>query len=607
MQATRSLIALATTSVLALAGCGGGGGGGSSDSAANPAGGSGTSDTTAPTVVSLLATAPSGASVVIGATPAAGVTGTSTVNANFSEAVGGVNGTSMTVAALGANVAGNVAASVNQLTGTFTPSQPFACGVLHTVNLGAPIADTAGNPLATVTRQFSTKQIDTWTFVDGDGNNGLNRDATLVGSHPKTVVHNGKLYATWVETPTGGGAGIIRVAVMLGTDAAPTWRFVDGDVTAGLNRTDGRNATSPMLAVNAGRLYAIWLEDNAAPPAGIPHIRVASFNGNDGAPGWTYVDGNGGNGLNRQATRPAASPFLVSIANRLYAIWAESSTAAATPRQIRISRYNGDGLTSSWAFVDGGNLTNGINFAVGGDANNPFAIAFNDRLYVAWDEATSAGATPRIRVKVHTPNVGNEVTSPFVSWETTPVATGLNVNSAQAAREPSLAVLGNRLFLAWNETAVGSLVRQVRVRMYSGTDATPIWNFVDGGGATGINHNVALPAADPAALAAPQPPRIGLANGQIYATWVESTGGAGATGQVRMKVYDGSGSTAASWISVDGNAASGLNKNAGTFRTASHPVLANVGSKLYAMWSEANGTGSNQIRAKVAGCTIPTP
>jgi len=584
-----------------------------------------------------------GTIVTLGATPTPGVPGTSTLNATFSEAVDGVSGATMTVTATGAPVPGTATASVNKLTGTFASTNPFACGVQHTVNLTAGITDLAGNALAPLSRQFTTKQINTWSFIDGNGANGINRDATRAGTVPQSVAFNGKLYATWVEAPAGGGSGTVRVAVLEGTDAAPTWRSVDGDAVFGLNRIDGQDGRSPGLAVNDGRLFATWTELNG----GVGQVRVASYNGNDAAPAWTFVDGNLATGLNKQVGRSASNPSLVSVANRLYAIWAESKqlapaippvppalvgTPAINVNQIRVARYDGNGTTSGWTFVDGNSTTDGINIVAAGDAFNPSAIAFNDRLYVTWDEAgnkpagAGTGGIPdepihQIRVKMYAPGAAGAVGTwtraeygPLPDPIPASVAIsrrGLNLVELMAAGEPSFAVMGGKLYLIWGEYRLTPFTRQIRVSVYNGYDGvtpgitSPAWSFIDGGDVAGINRNTLFTAHNPAALDSFQPPRLGVANGQLYATWVESTGATGspgATAQVRAKVYNGTGTTLAAWSAVDGDAALGINKNSGAARSASYPHISALGSKVYALWSESNGTTATQIRAALAGC-----
>ena len=166
------------------------------------------------------------------------------------------------------------------------------------------------------------------------------------------------------------------------------------------------------------------------------------------------------------------------------------------------------------------------------------------------------------------------------------------------ARPPDVSAADSLLALEARDGAKELLLSESLGRL-------PAWSLIDGGGAPGINKNSTFTAHDPQVADSFHPPRLATANGQLYATWVESTGASGvasSTAQVRVKVYDGTGTTLAAWSASDGDSATvGLNKNVGGAKSASWPGLAALGSKVYAVWSETNGT-TPQIRAALAGC-----
>ena len=124
----------------------------------------------------------------------------------------------------------------------------------------------------------------------------------------------------------GGGAPVI-------TSGGMSWMFVDGNGTNGINKDPAKNAYSPQLTVLGSKLYAIWDEGSTA-----TQIRVAVYNGNDAAPSWNFVDGNGTNGINKDATKSAFSPQLTVLGSKLYAAWVEHN---GTSYQIRVAVYNG--------------------------------------------------------------------------------------------------------------------------------------------------------------------------------------------------------------------------------------------------------------------------
>ena len=265
-------------------------------------------------------------------------------------------------------------------------------------------------------------------------------------------------------------------------------------------------------------------------------------------------------------------------------------------------------------------MLNGINVIPAGDAFYPQAVELNGKLYVTWDEAGNQRVSipqpsgppivepvHQIRAKVYDP-----ASPPASAWKSLDGGgdPGLNKDPLLAAGDSSFAVVGSKLYLIWGEYRATPQVRQIRVRVYNGNDAAPGWTFVDGNAVVGINQNPLLTAGDPANIDTSQPPRLGAVNGQLYAMWAESNGPIGpattATAQIRAKVYNGN-DLAPAWASVDGSGVNGINKNVNAagvtaLQSASHPQLVPLGGKLYAAWSEANGTTARQVRVSLAGC-----
>lgn len=149
------------------------------------------------------------------------------------------------------------------------------------------------------------------------------------------------------------------------------------------------------------------------------------------------------------------------------------------------------------------------------------------------------------------------------------LATGLNYSTVRNAVDPALAALGQYLYVAWTENA------QIRVRRFDG--ATWIW--LDGGGATGINHDPTESAFQPS---------LAVFGGSVHAIFSELYSGASVT---RVKRYDGGSAT---WISIDGSATNGLNRQS---VTSQDPTMGVCDGTLYASWVEAYG-GAMQLRVK---------
>jgi hypothetical protein len=229
-----------------------------------------------------------------------------------------------------------------------------------------------------------------WSFVDGDTSIGINKDSTKAGLVPQLTVSNSKLYAIWQEN--NGASDQIRVAVYNGNDSSPSWSFVDGNTSVGINKDSTQYISSPQLTECNSKLYAIWTENDGV----ALQIRVAVYNGNDSSPSWSFVDGNGSTGINKDVTRNAQFPQLTASGSDLYAIWQENN---GVNDQIRVAMYNGNDSSPNWSFADGDNPF-GLNKDNTKGSFAPQLTAFNSKLYAIWHELNSVGVNQvRVRVK----------------------------------------------------------------------------------------------------------------------------------------------------------------------------------------------------------------
>lgn len=230
-----------------------------------------------------------------------------------------------------------------------------------------------------------------WTFVDGNTNNGLNFNNAKDASVPRLCVFSGALYITWTEN--NSGVFQIHVYRYNGNDSSPAWTAVDNAVASatGINKDTSKDATNSVLVTLGSKLYAIWAESNA----GKDQIRVALYPGS--ATTWTtFVDGGS---LNRDATRFAAIPEACVLSGKLYVVWREYN---ANAYQARLAVYNGNDSAPAWTFVDGGG-TNGLNKDPAKAADQVHCTVFNSRLYLTWQETNSATVN-QVRVAVYNGN-----------------------------------------------------------------------------------------------------------------------------------------------------------------------------------------------------------
>jgi hypothetical protein len=189
----------------------------------------------------------------------------------------------------------------------------------------------------------------------------------------------------------------------------------------------------------------------------------------------------------------------------------------------------------------------------------------NSKLYVSWSEVSQVGSISQIRVK----NYYNS------SWSTIDGDSnnGINLTKSLNATHPSLADNGTHLFAVWSEDD-GAGKGQIRSAVYE--NGTQSWDYRISNFQP-LNNSTNYSANNPQLL---------YHNSSLYAIWSENNGTAN---QVRVKQFDNS----SSWNFVDGDNATGINKDIG--RNAINPKMQNFNTEIYAAWSEDNGSAS-QIR-----------
>ncbi|MFM9881751.1 MAG: Ig-like domain-containing protein, partial [Burkholderiales bacterium] len=95
---------------------------------------------------------------------------------------------------------------------------------------------------------------------------------------------------------------------------------------------------------------------------------------------------------------------------------------------------------------------------------------------------------------------------PFVDGN---AGTGINKTKTLPGVTPRIVSLNSKLYAAWAEGASG----QIRVAVMTGTDAAPVWQFVDGNDPVfGINRTPGQVGATPS---------LAVHNGRLFAAWAE--------------------------------------------------------------------------------------
>jgi len=280
---------------------------------------------------------------------------------------------------------------------------------------------------------------------------------------------------------------------------------------------------------------------------------------------WLFADGNGADGLNKDTARDANIPRMISFNGKLYIAWAESNGTAS---QLRVKVMTGTLSSPAWQFVDGGGV-NGINRDAAYAAVVPYFAVNSGVLYLAWQEQTAANKT-QIRVAQYN---GNDAAPVWSSID----GGSLNRLTTEDAESPQLVVFNNALHVLYNEKS--GTTPQIRGRVYAGGQT---WNFIDGGGALGVNVDTSKAAQNPYGA---------VFNSKLYVTWHEIS--ASDKTIVRARSYDGT-----TWSTVDNG---GLSKDA--TKNSLFPLSIVHAGKLYIGWHEFS-TSSFQMRvAATSGTT----
>lgn len=250
-----------------------------------------------------------------------------------------------------------------------------------------------------------------WTFVDGNLQAaGLNKLASnsargvkLCSCQASASSSTAYLFATWEEDEATTNTQQIRVAVKMGPDTLPAWRFVDGNGRSGLNLNVAMTGNSPSIACPGGTTVVVAWHERVA--SGIAQIRVMTFNGNVASPAWTSLSGS--TGLNFDSSQHAQNVNIgASDTSTVYVTWEEVDKASQA-KQLRAALLASPSSTAQWRFIDGAQRFSTINDDTTHSASEPKLIlgSDDDRLYAVWQEASTNSHT-QLRASFWSASVG---------------------------------------------------------------------------------------------------------------------------------------------------------------------------------------------------------
>lgn len=234
-----------------------------------------------------------------------------------------------------------------------------------------------------------------WTFVDGNQPGiGLNKVASSSARNVRLCSCRAwtsgttYLFATWEEDEATTNTRQIRVAVQLGPNISPGWKFIDGNGVSGLNIGPAQTGKSPSIACAGGSsLVVAWQETTLS---GGVQIRIKVLTGSIASPTWSVIDG--GSGLNYDSSQQARNVHIRSrdsatVSTSLFATWEEvDQTTQVT--QLRVAYTANAKSGTPWMFLDGGRQLSNLNDDAAHSAAVPKLVldSTQDRMYIIWQE-----------------------------------------------------------------------------------------------------------------------------------------------------------------------------------------------------------------------------
>ena len=352
---------------------------------------------------------------------------------------------------------------------------------------------------------------------------------------------------------------------------------------------DPQLATLPATATSGEKLYAAWGEHGGSGTT--LQVRVAVYqNSGSAEPSWKQVDSKvkagtttftrtAAQGINFDTSAAAWGPRLVVHKGILYATWYEIKTSKSRNGPGIIRVCQYNGDDNNPAWTFiDGGTGAGLNLSSSMDAWNPTAVSFGEQLVVFWSEYSY------VRRKVDGDQLRAKAYNPATGgwqWLDGGGAAGLNL-------DPMGDVWGGRPVIVSATGAQPKLYVSFIERLYSVGKTLlrvkvyqggSLWKVADGGNGLNLDPSKAVNS------------QFVAGDGRyIYCAWQEND--SAGVGQVRVARYNGSDDDQPLWERLDGGQAAGLNWNPGA--SVSTFGLQSFNDKIYLHWNELSTTGSNR-------------
>src|SRR5215208_520793 len=322
-----------------------------------------------------------------------------------------------------------------------------------------------------------------------------------------------------------------------------------------VNQSPSFDGGSASLAESGGVPHVAWTEDDAG---GSREVRVArlSATGTGWEQPWSGVSAGSG-GINQATDVFASQPSLVDVDGSPFVAWTEND--ADSSDEIRVASLDANSWTQPWSGVSPG--SGGIHQDSNASAGQPSLAEGLGSVWVAWREFD--GSNFEIRVAENS----NSITWQQ-PWTGVDAGSGaVNQSTTRSGSEPSLAVIGGRIYVAWTESdGTNQELRVARLNL-AGTDWEQPWDDVSATSG-GINRDTARNASAPSLVEIEDVP---------YVAWSEPQG---SDPDIRVSSLNPTGTA---WEPVGG--ALNIAGNGGDSE-AREPSIVEVGGRPFVAWAE---------------------
>lgn len=199
--------------------------------------------------------------------------------------------------------------------------------------------------------------------LDGQSQSTRELDVLVSGSH---------IYAVYVRDITAGGQDYL--IAKKSSDGASWGNAIGGSP---INADPSKKAETPSIGLVGSTIFVAWIDDGKT-------LTVATIT--DSAN--TKVSPSGGIQI---GTSGAKTPRITEFDNKAHVIWSE--TVDSKDRIFVKKRTSG----TTWELVGGISSSNGLNYRSDYHATNPHMISFDSTLYAIWEE--EKGGYKEIRSK----------------------------------------------------------------------------------------------------------------------------------------------------------------------------------------------------------------